>query len=365
MTEPEIEDAGQLLIVGFHGHAPPPELHAALRCGHVGGVIWFQRNIESTAQVGECNRELVALGHRFAPPVLCVDQEGGRVQRLGEPVLQLPPMLRLGTHNDTNLTEQCAWLLGSQLRMLGFNLNCAPVLDIWTNPHNRVIGDRAFGATPEVVVAHGRAMLQGFARAGLGTCPKHFPGHGDTLLDSHVALPTTDRSLQQLEQRELIPFRQLLPWTTALMTAHIVVPQVDPHRPATLSSWFLQQLLRDNMGYEGVVVSDDLEMGALSRYGSIAERALAAVQAGCDALLVCSSLDHALEARNALVARASADAAFSSRVTEALTRVRRWRRALAQHVSPASPSREEPSPERLYADVLEMQRRMDTLMRES
>lgn len=315
---------------GFSGPTVPTALVEAFAEGSIGGVTFFSRNIHNTNQLHTLIDSLEWPQER--PPLLAIDQEGGRVARLKSPIVKLPPMSELGRIGDPSLTKRAATLLGGQLRAIGLTMNFAPVLDVDTNPDNPVIGDRAFGRRPKEVILHARAFAAGLADAGILSCGKHFPGHGDTLLDSHLALPTVNHSLARLEAVELLPFRMALDFP-AFMTAHVVFPELDAHRPATLSPRVVGDLLRGDMGYEGVIISDDLEMKAVAKMHSIAESAILAIEAGCDVLLVCSDTDALFDAREELAARARRDVAFRARLDDAAERALRLRRS-----APPSPA---------------------------
>lgn len=322
--DPSILAAGQVLVGGFSGLSVPSVLLEAFAEGSIGGVTFFSRNIDTPQQLHTVIAAIEWPDER--PPLLAIDQEGGRVARLKSPIVKLPPMRELGHLGDPSLTKRAAALLGNQLRAIGLTMNFAPVLDVDTNPDNPVIGDRAFGTTPEEVVVHARAFAAGLADAGILSCGKHFPGHGDTLLDSHLALPTVKHALARLEAVELAPFRQALDFP-AFMTAHVVFPELDAHRPATLSPHVVGGLLRRDMGYEGVIISDDLEMKAVAKMHSIAESAILAIEAGCDVLLVCSDTDALFDAREQLAAKARKDVGFSARLNDAAERSLRLRRS--------------------------------------
>jgi len=315
--------AGQVLIAGFPGGEPPAAIRAALAADALGGVVLFRRNIEGPRQLAELLRRL--LRDAAGAPLVAIDQEGGRVQRLRAPVLELPPMRALGRRGDPALTREAARLLGRQLRALGLSMNFAPVLDVDSNPANPVIGDRSFSSDPAVVIEQGLAFAAGLADAGVLACGKHFPGHGDTDLDSHLALPTLRHGRERLDAVELAPFRraQTIP---ALMTAHVVFETLDPTVPATLSRRVVHELLREELGYGGVVISDDLEMKAVRDRWGVLEGGVRAIEAGCDMLLVCSDVDACLALRSALAARADADAGFRARLGEAAERSRALRR---------------------------------------
>jgi beta-N-acetylhexosaminidase len=312
--------AGHTLLAGFAGQSPPPELERAAARGEVGGFVLFRRNLADPVQVAELTGRLAAACAAEAPPWIAVDQEGGRVQRLGPPVLQLPPMAALGRADDAALTERSAAVLGAQLAALGFNLDFAPVLDVDTNPDNPVIGDRSFGAEPERVARHGAAFARGLQAAGVAACGKHFPGHGDTALDSHVALPRISHARERIERIELAPFRALAQELASIMTAHVVCEAVDADHPATLSHAVLEGELRARIGFTGVIFSDDLEMKAISDHLGVSDAACAAIAAGCDALLICSKPELCFAAHAALVTRAEREPSFAARLRAAAER---------------------------------------------
>ncbi|HET8732938.1 MAG TPA: beta-N-acetylhexosaminidase, partial [Anaeromyxobacteraceae bacterium] len=230
----DAECAG-LLCVGFDGTTPSPEVLELVRRG-VGGVILFARNVESAEQVAELTASLKRAAGR--PLLVSVDQEGGRVARLRarHGFTELPPMRALGETGDEGLAFEVGALLGSELRAVGIDQDYAPVVDVDTNPANPVIGDRSLSRDPERVGRLGAALARGLQSAGVAACAKHFPGHGDTSQDSHVALPRLAHSLERLEAVELPPFRALArAGVASVMTAHVVFEALDPKRPATLS----------------------------------------------------------------------------------------------------------------------------------
>jgi len=281
---------GQLLVVGFQGTATLPDaVRDALSAGRIGGVILFRRNVESPAQVAHLNAEIHAAAKTaVAAPFVAVDQEGGRVARLREPLTLIPPMRVLGDTNDTKLVSMVSEVMATEISALGFNLNFAPVLDVDTNPDNPVIGDRAFSNDPDVVARMGGAFLLGHLTSGVVSCGKHFPGHGDTDTDSHLELPVLAHDGERLEKIELVPFRRLMAnGIPMLMTAHIQVPALDTVHPATLSHAVMTRLLRDELGYDGVVVTDDLEMKAVADRYSVEEMIELGLRAGVDLFLIC------------------------------------------------------------------------------
>lgn len=315
------ELCGQLIVGGFPGTELPPGLSSELRAGRRAGVILFKRNLPGVEAAHELSSAVVDACPDELPPFVAVDQEGGRVARLGEPVLQLPPMRVLGALGDRDLVIRAAAALAAELSAIGFNLDFAPVLDVDSNPKNPIIGDRSFGSDPDTVARLGRAFIRGLQDGGVLACGKHFPGHGDTKKDSHVDLPIVKRSKAELDAVELPPFRAASHGgVAAMMTAHVVYDELDPGVPATLSRPICTGLLRTELGFRGVLFSDDLEMRALSDRYSIEQSAVAAVRAGCDALLVCSDLELQEKAHQALVDKAGSDETFRARCSEAAAR---------------------------------------------
>jgi beta-N-acetylhexosaminidase len=318
--------AGQVLVAGFEGTEAPDELLRLCTRGELGGIILFRRNLASVHQVSALIARFVSESPADLPLLVAVDQEGGRVARLGPPVLKLPPMRVLGGLADPALTRRCGELLGRQLAALGFNMDLAPVLDIDTNPNNPVIGDRAFGRDAATVIAQAGAFAQGLKAGGVMRCGKHFPGHGDTDLDSHFALPRLAHDRARLAAVELAPFRALCAELEAILTAHVIFDAVAPNQPATLAPAVVRGILRDELGFEGLVLSDDMEMKAIADHYGIEHAACAAVEAGCDQLLICSRLSWRERAQAALSARADSDPAFKRLLEEAAERAIATRR---------------------------------------
>lgn len=310
--------AARVLVAGFADMALPRPLERALGRG-LAGLILFKRNVDSVAAVAERLRAWSRLSPRL--PLLSVDQEGGRVARLGAPLVRLPPMRELGRRGDPAWTARVGRLLGRQLRAVGFNVNFAPVLDVDSNPANPVIGDRSFSSDPRAVAAHGVAMAKGLAEGGVFACGKHFPGHGDTDTDSHTGLPCLHHDRARLEAVELIPFRAAAPHVDLIMSAHVVYPALSGALPATLSRAMVHDLLRRELGFRGVVVSDDLEMDAIAKASSVADAALDALMAGCDLMLICHRLDRLLEAEAQIDRAAERSPAVRARLEEAVARV--------------------------------------------
>jgi beta-N-acetylhexosaminidase len=307
-------------MVGFDG--PEAPVAEALAAGRVGGVILFARNVESGPQVRGLNARLRQAAGDGLP--IAVDQEGGRVARLARAGLKDGPTARaVAARGDPAAAHRRGLETGKALKDLGFTLDFAPVLDVDTNPGSPVIGDRSYGPEPGLVTAFGREMALGLMEGGVHACGKHFPGHGDAALDSHRDLPTVAHDVARLERIELAPFAALCGLLPAIMTAHVRYPALDPDVPATLSAPIVTGLLKGRLGFGGVVVSDDLEMGAIAdRYGP-EEAAVSAVLAGVDLLLFCHRRERWEAAHAALVAEAERSPAFRARLTDAAARVGR------------------------------------------
>lgn len=279
---------GRLAIVGFDGHTVSPELREIHRDFDLAGVIYFARNVAEPAQVRELSREVASLARDW-PLWISVDQEGGRVARLRKPFTEWPPMATLGRSGDAALARRFAEALAAELAAVGINLDYTPVLDVHTNPKNPVIGDRAFSARPEEVASIGRVLIETLEGTGIAACGKHFPGHGDTSTDSHFELPLVEHPPDRLDAVELVPFRAAVDANVAfMMTAHVLVPALDEARPATLSPIVVNGWLKQKLGYQGVVLSDDLGMKAISATTGLGEAMVASLAAGCDAVLLCN-----------------------------------------------------------------------------
>jgi beta-N-acetylhexosaminidase len=321
-----------VLLPGFVGSTLPEWLAVRLRRG-LAGVCLFGQNIVSTTQL----RELTA-AIRAANPlaVIAVDEEGGDVTRLHDRVgSPYPGNAILGRIDDVTYTARVATTVGWELRRAGCTLDFAPDVDINSNPDNPVIGVRSFGTDPALVARHSAAWVSGLQSTAVGGSAKHFPGHGDTAIDSHLSLPVINRSLDQLRERELVPFVAAIAASVrTIMTSHIMVPQLDPQLPATFSSAVLQGLLRDELGFDGVIVTDALDMAGASGTIGVPEAALRAVIAGCD--LLCLGTENTADQIDA-IERAFTDAVAGGRLArgrlaDAASRVQRLARESAEGV---------------------------------
>ena len=248
-------DIGQLLIGSLPGTTIPPELRSLAREFQLSGVILFSRNIEVSEQVAELAYDVQALASEL-PMWVSVDQEGGRVARLRAPFTEWPPMAVLGRSGDATLASRFAAALAAELKAVGITLDYAPVLDIHTNPRNPIIGDRALAESADAVATLGAAIIRGLQSNGVAACGKHFPGHGDTSVDSHLDLPLVEHPPDRIRRVECVPFREAVRADVAfIMTAHVLVPSMDEEMPATLSSRVVRDLLREELGFEGVILA--------------------------------------------------------------------------------------------------------------
>ncbi len=315
---------GQLLIAGFNGDDVPTELRSLQKEFSLGGVILFARNVVDAEQVSELAYESSRLNPDL-PLWVSIDQEGGRVARLKSPFTEWPPMITLGRSGDARLAERFARALASELRAVGITLDYAPVLDVHTNPSNPVIGDRALAEDARTVAELGGVIVRTLQGEGIAACGKHFPGHGDTSSDSHHELPLVEHPPERLREIEFVPFAAAVAADVAtIMTAHVLVPSLDDERPATLSRRIVTGVLRQELQFEGVILSDDLEMKAIARAYPVPAAAVMAIGAGCDGVLICSG-DHDAQAAalEAIVHAVEEERLALAEVEAALKRQRR------------------------------------------
>ncbi len=316
-------------MAGFPGTAPTPEICSLIDDG-LAGCILFKRNIESPGQTAALIRALKTRAGR--PFLLGVDQEGGRVARLrGPPFTTLPPMRDFGLARDEALVERVGRLLAFECRAVGFDWDFAPVVDVDTNPKNPVIGDRAFSREPLEVARLGVALARGMEAEGVASCAKHFPGHGDTAQDSHVDLPHLPHALERLRSVELLPFAAYArAGLASVMTAHVIFDAFDPGVPATMSHRALTELLRGELGFDGVIVSDDLEMKAIAEHFPVEAAVEQGLEAGVDLFLVCHDPGVQRRAIAAAVAAVESGRVPLARVEQASERIAQLTRRFAR-----------------------------------
>lgn len=286
------EKVGQLLMVHFNGKEVNEDARRLIQDVHAGAFIYYNwaNGLDDPIQVHNLSSGLQKLAKEsspFLPLFIAVDQEGGRVNRLKSGYTIFPSNLAVGQTGNPGCARDAAFIIGKELRESGINVNLAPVVDINSNPDNPVIGDRSFGSSPQQVAEFAKCALEGYRKANVISCLKHFPGHGDTHVDSHAELPIVKKTLQELMQVELYPYMQLAKSADMIMTAHILLPALDSCKCATLSPVVLEGLLRNGLGFEGVIISDSLVMqGVLNNASGIEEAAIQALNAGCDIIIL-------------------------------------------------------------------------------
>ena len=292
---PAEKKVGQLIHVGLAGQKAGASIEKVIRDYHVGGIILFQANIGKAAEVTALNSDLqkMSLQHSQIPLLISVDQEGGRVFRVIDGATDFPGMMALGQTADEQLAYMTGFITGRQLAFLGFNFLFAPVLDVNNNPKNPVINTRSAGSQPGPVASIGIAYMRGAIDSGSLPTIKHFPGHGNTDIDSHLALPIVHRSKLEINEVELLPFRKAIEAKApVVMVGHILFDQIDPDNPSTLSDTIVNQLLRTEMGFKGLTITDAMEMRAVSDRYAMGDAALKAVKAGIDIVLLTAQSDH-------------------------------------------------------------------------
>lgn len=329
-------------MAGFEGTSVPAELRAFAKEFDLGGVVLFARNVESAEQVADLARAARQLG-RDLPAWVGIDQEGGRVARLREPFTRWPPMSALGHADDDGLAARFATALARELAAVGITLNFAPVLDVLTRSPNPAIGDRALSSRSDIVTRLGRVLIETLQANGIAACAKHFPGHGDTSTDSHEDLPLVEADPERLRAVELEPFRAAVAARVAsIMIGHLFVPSIDDQAPATLSRAIIQGLLREDLGFDDVVFTDDLDMKAVANRHAVGPLVVGAVAAGCDGLLLCGP-DHGkqVEAAEALIHAVEAEALPLAAIERSMTRHRRMKeRFIVSEAHRPRPNRE-------------------------
>lgn len=331
------EKVGQLLMAGIEGYEAGTDAETAIRDYQVGGVILFGRNVENASQLARLTNALKELNQGQIPLLLGVDEEGGTVSRMPEEIADVPSAYNFGQIADPDQRMDACFELGQTLAAecaaFGFNLDFAPVMDIWSNPENTVIGKRAFGSDLESTVYAANETAWGLLSGGVIAAAKHFPGHGDTAVDSHYGLPVVDKTVDELLDFELVPFRQAMEATCVygaaggdsaipvVMVGHILMTALDDQHPASLSYDVVTGLLRDELGFDGVVCTDDLTMAAVSDTYGMGEAAVLAVEAGCDLLLVCHGADNLTAARDALLEAVETGRISQERLDESVRRI--------------------------------------------
>ncbi|MVO99592.1 beta-N-acetylhexosaminidase [Paenibacillus lutrae] len=340
---------GQMVMCGFSAAdaadsamKPNQRIIQLIKEYEIGGVILFRRNLDTPQQVAELNHELqlLAADTSGGPLLIGIDQEGGMVARIHEGVVCMPGSMAIGATRDKQAAYETARISGKELRAMGINLNFAPCLDVNNNPLNPVIGVRSFGETAELVGELGAAAVKGYQASGVAPTIKHFPGHGDTQSDSHHALPMIPHGLERLREMEFAPFvRAINEGADVIMSAHVIFPALEPDGlPSTLSKRVLTDLLRGELGFGGVIVTDCLEMKAIADHYGTAEGAVMAVEAGADLLLVSHRLPLQVETIEKLVEAVESGRISEARIDESVERLLQLKQKLNITAGDASPA---------------------------
>ncbi|MBN1850463.1 MAG: beta-N-acetylhexosaminidase [Deltaproteobacteria bacterium] len=316
---------GQVFMLGIPEPYLDEQTEGLIRDYHVGGIILFSRNIQGPIQVAELCGDIQKAAHRYhAPPLfLAVDQEGGRVSRLKEPFTLFPGNMAIG--HDPDPVEKArvfGEITAREMRLVGLNMDLAPVVDVGRGEVERHLEGRTFGEDPEMVARLGGMVVKTLQQNGVMAVAKHFPGLGKANLDPHMKLPHIGLDAEELERADLIPFMEAIKTgVSGIMTSHAVYPHLDPHWPATLSCGILTGLLRDRLGFQGLIITDDLEMGAIARQWSVAEGAAQAFQAGADLLLICREQSHFLTSMALIREKISRNEILMDRLQQANKRI--------------------------------------------
>lgn len=319
------QKVGQMIQAGFDGLEPSKEIIELIEKHHLGGVILFARNVQDVNQVAALTDKLqqAALNSGHIPLWISIDQEGGMVARITEGVALMPGQMAISAGGDPGAAYDAANLCGQELRTLGINMNFAPDLDVNVNPDNPVIGVRSFGESPQSVADFGAEAIRGYRDAGVVAVAKHFPGHGDTNVDSHLDLPTISHPRERIDQVELLPFHEAIDaGVEAIMSSHIVFPAFESSKlPATLSSAVLTGLLREELGFGGVIVTDCMEMQAISDHFGTVQAAVMAVKAGADCILISHRYELQIGAIEAIVAAVESGIISEERIDRSVERL--------------------------------------------
>ncbi|HZX21449.1 MAG TPA: beta-N-acetylhexosaminidase [Clostridia bacterium] len=317
------EKVGQMLLVGMEGYEIDGNITELIQSHHVGGIILYGKNVKNSEQLLSLINSLKNINSSNKIPLfISVDEEGGSVSRNPREIKKLPTARSIGKTKDVSLAFKAGKLLGKTVRAFGYNMNFAPVLDIDSNPLNPVIGNRAFGQTAEIVSSMGVATLKGIREEGVIPVVKHFPGHGDTTVDSHVGLPVINHDLEKIMNFEIVPFKHAIGnGADAVMVAHILLSQIDQEYPASMSNIIITDILRNKLNFQGVVVTDDMTMGAIEKNYNMGDAAIQSVKAGADILLIGHEYEKALTVLSAIKDEISKGNISIDRIDESVYRI--------------------------------------------
>ncbi|MGV2965561.1 beta-N-acetylhexosaminidase [Paenibacillus xylanexedens] len=351
------EKIGQMILAGVQGTTLDNQTKQMITDQKVGGIIFYANNVSTLEGTAKFVQSIKEVNQSNPVPIfMSVDQEGGKVSRMPDTVESIPSSRKVGETKDNALAETMGELLARQVQLAGFNVDFAPVLDVNSNPKNPVIGDRSFGSSAELVSRMGIAEMKGLRSEGIIPVVKHFPGHGDTSVDSHLDLPVVNKTEKQLAKLEWIPFQAAVKeQVEAVMVAHILFPKLDPDHPASLSDVIIGEHLRGKFNYDGVVITDDLSMGAIAKNYKLDEAALATVKAGSDILLVAHSYESAKTIFDTLISAVKSGKITESRIDESVYRIL----ALKQQYKLSDDQKASGDLKQLNADIVDWRKQID------
>lgn len=317
------EKIGQLILVGMDGYEINDNIEELIKSYNVGGIILYGKNVKDSNQLLSLINSLKDTNSSNKVPLfISVDEEGGSVSRVPEGIKKLPTARSIGKTQDSSLAFKAGELLGKTVKTFGYNMDFAPVLDIDSNPLNPVIGDRAYGQTVEIVSSLGIEILNGIKEEGVIPVIKHFPGHGDTTVDSHIELPVLDYDLERIMNFEVVPFKHAIDsGAEVVMVAHILLPQIDPKYPASMSNIVITHMLRNKLKFKGIVITDDMTMGAIKKNYNIGNAAVQSIKVGADIILVGHNYKDSVEVFSALKESVEKGAISTERLYESVYRI--------------------------------------------
>lgn len=323
---------GQLFMCGFFGKEPSREIMELIQDYYIGGICYFGRNLEDPEQTHMLSEKLQQTVPHDIPLFISIDQEGGMVYRIEKGVTLSPGNMAIGATGNPSYAYRLAKIAGKELRTMGINMNFAPCVDVNNNPKNPVIGVRSYGENPEMVGQFGQQAIQGYQDGGVSAVAKHFPGHGDTEIDSHLGLPVVDHPLSRLESVELLPFRQAIQQNVdGMMVSHVCFPAIEKGLPATLSKKIITDLLKQEYQFKGIVITDCMEMKAIDNHYGVEEAAVKAVQSGVDIILFSHSYEKQKQAIEAVNKAVQSGDLSEERIDEAVERILNVKRKRLDH----------------------------------
>ena len=317
------EKIGQMITVGIDGYNLNDKTKLLIEEKKVGGVILFKDNIKDSNQLLKLINNIKDINSKNKIPLfISVDEEGGRVSRLPKEIKKLPPNEIVGRVNDRDLAYDIGKNIGYALKSFGFNMDFAPVLDINSNPNNTVIGDRSFSSNKDIVANLGVSQINGFKSSNIISVAKHFPGHGDTDTDSHYGLPIIKKSLEQLKEVEFVPFKKAIEeGVSSIMVSHILLPEIDDINPASMSKTIITDILRKDLKFDGLIVTDDMTMGAITNNFDISEACIKSINAGVDLILVCHGYEIEVDVINNIKDAVNNGTISMDRINESVYRI--------------------------------------------